>query len=274
MIEITLPKKINIESQKDHLDLIENNKKFKKFLKDVGLIHYYAASQKKLTLEDRRVSNYPHIPDLSDLYYIYYLIVLNNRINVLEYGTGWSSLIIYKALLAVKKKKKNNHYTRCGNPYGLTIIDNSKKFIKISKNRIDKEFGKKTNISFNYSKCEMTTYIGRYAHHYTNHPVVNPDFIFLDGPNNFYVTGKVEKFTVNNFSMQPMGCDILKFENYLLPGTIILADGRSANMRFLQTNFIRRWRMLRLYDSDLNILILDEEPLGLWNKEQLDFYDK
>ena len=68
---------------------------------------------------------------LHHLYYLYNLIVLNNRISILEYGTGWSSLIIYKALLFNKNKNNNNYYTRADNPYSLDIVDNSKKFLKI-----------------------------------------------------------------------------------------------------------------------------------------------
>ena len=38
--------------------------------------------------------------------------------------------------------------------------------------------------------------------------------------------------TLNNHEMSPMSCDILKYENLLCPGTIILVDGRSLNSRF------------------------------------------
>ena len=34
--------------------------------------------------------------------------------------------------------------------------------------------------------------------------------------------------------MMPMQCDILKIEYYLIPGTIIIADGRAANSKFLK----------------------------------------
>ncbi len=183
----------------------------------------------------------------------------------MEYGTGWSSLIIYKALEFNKNKNKNKFYTRCDNPYSLTVVDNSKKFLKISSDRITSEFGKNANVNFHYSKCEMTKFNGNYAHQYIKHPPINPDFIFLDGPNNFFVDGKCENFSVKNFSMQPMGCDILKFENFLTPGTIILSDGRTANMRFLKNNFKRNWKSKTLYNSDLNILFLDEKTT--WNLE-------
>ena len=45
---------------------------------------------------DRRFLSRPHAPVLSDLYRIYQYITLNKRTTVLEYGTGWSTLIIFK----------------------------------------------------------------------------------------------------------------------------------------------------------------------------------
>ena len=274
MIKIKFPKHIPIKPQRTHDDWIKNNKKFKSFLYNLNLGHVYKSAQKYVVKKDMRISKIPHIPDLSDLYYIYNLITLNNRISVLEYGTGWSSLIIYKALQFNKKKNNNKFYTRCDNPYSLTIVDNVKKFMKISKKRLQNQSGKKANIYFHYSKCVMTTYKNKYSHHYINHPLKNPDFIFLDGPNNFTVSSKVNNFTVNSFAMPPMSCDILKYEHFLTPGTIILCDGRTPNVRFLLKNFERNWIHKRLKNSDLNILILNEQPFGIWNEEQLKFYNK
>ena len=39
----------------------------------------------------------PYKPDLRDLYNLYHLII-NKRTTILEFGTGWSSLIISLAL--------------------------------------------------------------------------------------------------------------------------------------------------------------------------------
>ena len=35
-------------------------------------------------------------------------------------------------------------------------------------------------------------------------------------------------------NLLPMSCDILKFEYHLIPGTIILVDGRTSNATFLK----------------------------------------
>ena len=44
--------------------------------------------------------------------------------------------------------------------------------------------------------------------------------------------------------MMPMVCDILKFEYFYTPGTIIVCDGRSANAKFLKDHFERKWKYI------------------------------
>ena len=51
----------------------------------------------------------PYPPDLLDLYYLYEIIRLNKRITILEYGSGWSTLILYKALLNLKQNIRISH---------------------------------------------------------------------------------------------------------------------------------------------------------------------
>ena len=43
-------------------------------------------------------------PDLNDLYQIHELIILNKRTTVLEFGCGWSTIIIKNALEENRKK--------------------------------------------------------------------------------------------------------------------------------------------------------------------------
>lgn len=72
--------------------------------------------------------------------------------------------------------------------------------------------------------------------------------------------------------MVPILGNVLRFEHYLLPGTIILLDGRAANARFLKSNFQRNWKFVDLYkEYDLGLFYLDEKPLGEVNKKQLKY---
>ena len=277
MKEIKLPKRIlKIRDIKSNNDIIlnNNNNELKKFFEKKNLKEIVNNSQIKINKKDTRKSKTPHIPDLADLYIIYNLIFENNRINILEYGTGWSSIIILKALNDLKIRNKNEHYTRVSKPYSLTIVDDSKYFMKISKKRILKYFKNINNLNMCFSEASMQKLNDRYITLYDKHPVINPDLIYIDGPSQWNIKGRINNFTVNNFEMMPMMADILAYEYYLTPGTIILCDGRTNNINYLRDNFKRKWLHKHLKWADMHVLYLKEKALGVWNKEQLKFYKK
>ena len=72
----------------------------------------------------------------------------------------------------------------------------------------------------------------------------------------------------------PMSADLLSVEYFLQPGTMIISDGRTANIEFLLNNFQRNWVHKYLRSRDIHILVLDEQSLGLYNDIQLDYYNK
>ena len=82
----------------------------------------------------------------------------------------------------------------------------------------------------------MINYKGNISTEFEKLPNCNPDFIYLDGPDQFKVKGKVNNITTAHKDFMPMTSDILKIENFLIPGTIILVDGRKANARYLKRN--------------------------------------
>ena len=71
-----------------------------------------------------------------------------------------------------------------------------------------------------------------------------------------------------------MVSDILSIEFFLTPGTIILVDGRGANVEFLKKNFKRKWKYKYLKVSDQHIFLLNDTPIGELNKKQIKFYNK
>ena len=68
-----------------------------------------------------------------------------------------------------------------------------------------------------------------------------------------------------------MAADILLFEPFLLPGTLIIVDGRTANARFLKNNLQREWDYCHLDAEDIHVFELIEAPLGKLNKKQMEF---
>ena len=86
----------------------------------------------------------------------------------------------------------------------------------------------------------MTSFQGRISTEYKKLPMCNPDFIYVDGPDQFNVKGNINGLSTRHKDMMPMQCDILKIEYYLIPGTIIIADGRAANSKFLKDFFQKK----------------------------------
>ncbi len=100
----------------------------------------------------------------------------------------------------------------------------------------------------------------------------NPDFIYLDGPDQFKVKKDINGISTKHDDLMPMSCDILKIEYFLIPGTIILVDGRGANVKFLRDNFKRNW--VYRYDKsfDQHIFYLNDPSIGKYNDRMLKFY--
>ena len=118
----------------------------------------------------------------------------------------------------------------------------------------------------------MTTFESRICNQYKKLPLCNPDFIYLDGPDLFKIKKDINGISARHKDMMPMNCDILKFENYFTPGTIIVCDGRAANAIFLKNYFKRKWKYIFDQKNDQHIFWLVDTPLGPYNKLQLEFY--
>ena len=246
--------------------------------KGLGLI--VNQSKKSAASVNQMILRQPYIPELTDLYRLYQFIVLNKRTTILEFGSGWSSLIFNLAMNELKKKFKDKVKTlRRNNPFEIFILENERKYLDITKRRIKKFTGnlkiqKTTKIHYCFSDVEMTLFNNRIATHYKKLPLCNPDFIYLDGPDQFKVKKDICGITTKHKDMMPMICDILKFEYFLTPGTIIVCDGRGANAKFLKDNFKRSWKYLNDKKNDQHIFWLDDPVLGKYNKLQIDFYNK
>ena len=109
---------------------------------------------------------------------------------------------------------------------------------------------------------------------YATLPLVNPDIIYLDGPDQFNVKKKINGINIGHPDFMPMNADIMLIEPFLKPGTIIITDGRTSNFRFLTANLKRNWSYFEDSKNDQHYLYLKEPPLGKPNLNQLKFNKK
>ena len=118
--------------------LVNKNQKFiENFFIKKGLKLLVDLSKKKRPLVNQMVVNEPYIPELDDLYNLYQYILINKRTTILEFGSGWSTLIFSLALNELSNKFFNEvKQLRRNNPFELYVLENEKKYLTITKNRI------------------------------------------------------------------------------------------------------------------------------------------
>lgn len=268
---------INYTIKKPH---IKNKKFLENFFIKKNLKFIVELSKKKKPSVNELILDEPFIPELNDLYNLYQYVLINKRTTVLEFGSGWSTLIFSLALKELRDSYSDEvKILRRNNPFELFVIENEKKYLKITKDRI-KKFNKylkiKNPIKINYffSEAEMTLFNNIICTQFKELPVCNPDFIYLDGPGLFNIKGDINGISTRHKDMMPMACDILKFEYFYTPGTIIVVDGRASNAKLLKDNFKRKWKYLNDKNNDQHIFYLVDPVLGKFNKLQLKFYNQ
>ena len=245
------------------------------FLKN-GLRELIKESKIRIHPSNKLKYKKPFPPDLKKLYRLYEFVKLNKRLTILEFGSGWSSLIFNISLNYLEKKFKNKiSNLRKENSFELFIIENNKKYLNITKKKIEK-YNSKNNLKIHYcfSNVEMTLFQDRIVTQYKKMPVCNPDFIYLDGPDQFNIKKTVNGISTAHTELMPMVCDILRFEYFFIPGTIIIIDGRSSNAKFMKDHFKRNWKYIDDIKNGQHIFWLDDPILGTLNKNQLNFYRK
>ena len=211
----------------------------------------------------------PFPVDLSDLTKLHHLIISRKVMTILEFGVGKSTIVFNDALSKNQKNLDSNYIRknlRRKNLFECHSVDNSLKFIKKIKSK-----NKFLHSRFHFTNVEMGTFNGRVCTYYNKLPNVCPDFIYLDGPDQFSTKGSIRGISTNHQDRLPMSADILTFEHFLLPGTLLVVDGRTANARFLKTNLQRNWLYFHDTKKDQHYFELCESALGIYNKRQIAF---
>ena len=223
------------------------------------------------TFRVKKDNKIPLSPELDDLCRLHYIAIARKATTILEFGVGKSTIIMADAL----NINKNNYFEftkkalRRNNLYEIHSIDNFDEWIKTCKDIMPNEFIDTKIVSFHYAKVEMGLFCDKICTFYESIPNICPDFIYLDAPCNYGELGDIRGISTNNQDRMAMAGDILAFEHFLLPGTMIVVDGRTANARFLACNFQRKWAHYHASDWDQHFFELQETPLGPYNERMI-----
>lgn len=213
----------------------------------------------------------PFPVEIDDLTRLHFIARNRRATTILEFGIGKSTLVFADALRLNKLEHESFviNKLRRQNPFELFSVDNSAEWIAHTKKLIPSHLEK--FVTTHYSKVSMTTFNDRICSQYENLPNICPDIIYIDGPDQYNVFGDVQNISTRSLDRLPMMCDILRLEPFLLPSTLMILDGRTANARFLKNNLQANWDYLHLVEEDIHLFELVEPPLGKFNKVQIDF---
>ena len=213
----------------------------------------------------------PFAPEYNDLCRLHYIALSRKCLNILEFGSGFSTVILADAMKILKNNfaeyvKKN---LRVDIPFHVFAVEEEQRFLEVTQNRLGEDLSPFASVS--RSSIEVILHDNRIATTYSKLPNISPDFIYLDGPSQFGNTKEINGFSFNSKVRMPMSADILRFEFFLEPGTLILVDGRTANARFLKSYLRRNWAYRHDPSGDIHYFELQEEPLGRFNKKKIEF---
>ena len=213
----------------------------------------------------------PFEPEYNDLCRLHWIALSRKVINTLELGSGYSTIILADAMRILDENfggwaKKS---IRSDNPFHVYAVEEEQRFLEITRLRLGPKL--QTFATVSHSSVDILLHDNRIASVYSKLPNISPDFIYLDGPSQFATTQEINGFSFNNKARMPMSADILRIEFFLEPGTLIVMDGRTANARFLKSYLRRNWVYLHDPIGDIHYFELQEEPLGPFNKQKLEF---
>ena len=207
-------------------------------------------------------------PKWGDLARLHKLVRERKPFQILEFGSGFSTIVMacalkqnYEEYLEIlADRQSDRHY---GQP-NVVSVESSEKWQKNTRVKIDKaELSDYSKIVF--SRVSMAEYQGQLCHFYDELPDVVPDFVYLDGPDPATVEGSINGLSFRNPKRTVMSADIIKYESTLLPGFFMIVDGRTNNARFLK-RMLRRSYEVRYYpEADVTTFELEESRLGLKN---------
>lgn len=209
-------------------------------------------------------------PDIDDLVRLHQLVRDRRVFTVLEFGTGYSTLVIADALA-----KNADDFAASdaevellpADAFRVFSVDASETWLATATARIPS--GLQTHVVASHSEVHTGTFNGQLCHFYDRLPNVVPDFIYLDGPDPADVGGAINGLDFSHRERTVMAGDLLVMEPTFVPGLMVLVDGRTNNARFLANNFRRTYDWLEDPGGAFTIFELAEPPLGPKNRARL-----
>tara|TARA_Y100000590_G_scaffold297787_1_gene335673 strand:- start:1015 stop:1881 length:867 start_codon:yes stop_codon:yes gene_type:complete len=213
----------------------------------------------------------PFAPEIDDLLRLHHLVLSRRVTTVLEFGVGYSTAV-FAAALQVNEGLHTEvvgRDLRRSNAFEVHSADNDADWIAVARDRVPQELSSRVHL--HHCPVEVGEFQGRLCTYYRDLPDLAPDLVYLDGPDLFSSSGDLRGLSTAHPDRMPMAADILVFEHFLTPGTLLVVDGRTANARFLAGNLQRNWVYWHAVEFDQHFFELTEAPLGPHNRRQVEY---
>jgi hypothetical protein len=238
----------------------------RRYLESAGVIDILRS------LEERSQNSGAFQPHYADLVRMHRLVRVRKATTILEFGVGFSTLVMGHALLQNCRDFGDaiaEAGIRQSNLFEIHSIDTSAHWLDQTRYYLPEELD--GIVHLHHSPARIGTFADRICHYYSDVPNICPNFIYLDGPDPSQVEGHLDGVRFDHPDRTPVSADILRMEYLLLPGTMILVDGRTNNARFLKDHFRRDFRHRHDVEGDVHTFELIEPPLGKLNKRHIEF---
>jgi len=240
---------------------------FSSFIEDIYVKEVDVFVDKNEIVRDDKV----YKPELKDLYRLYSFVIDNSVISILEFGSGWSTLALAMGLEFNQNRFGDQYkgFDRNLNAFRMCSVDSSKYFSQISISRLNENQRRMVDefISVPFFK----DFQGYPVSLWDPVPRFDYDLIYLDAPEPEQIVANVSALPMSSLSDLPISADLCVNEPYILPGTSILIDGRTANVNFLEAKMYREWIIRKDIHKDISYFFLNEPPLGAINQSHLEF---
>ena len=222
---------------------------------------------------DKAAADHAFEPQKKDLARLHYLIRKRRFLTTMEFGVGYSTIVMAHAHLLNKRDFAASGFNgklRNSRLFEHHALDANQAWLQSTSGLVPEEL--KPFVMFYHSDVQAGPYQGQLSHTYNALPNVVADFIYLDGPDPKDVKGSFNGLDFSILERTVMSADLLIMESCFLPGTTILVDGRTNNARFLERNFQRDYKVTWDRDGDCTLFELNEQRLGPHNRLGQDIF--
>ena len=162
-----------------------------------------------------------------DLYNLHKTVMTRRPQIILEFGVGFSTLVLCNALMEI------------GQGY-LYTVDTSKDWLENTRAKLPDC----APVDLVHSNATVREINGELCHTFECLPDVRPNMVYLDGPYGPDVLGTVNGLSFDGTPRRPeISADILLLESTLPASFLLIIDGRDNNRAFLQRNLKRNYKI-------------------------------